>query len=250
MQKVCNTCKRTFPATIDYFTRRSDTKDGLAYQCKECSRAKSRKYYNENAKTFTEKKREWKKRNPKKVKEAARRYAETHPEVLREKAKRYRKRHPERIAKRDRQLKEQKPELINQRKRAWEAKNKERVNECRRQRLEERMQDKEFAARYRLDLGMAVAIWDSLNGKKNGRSWEELVGYTLNDLMKHLEGKFLPGMTWENRAKKGWHIDHIKPKSSFNYTLSEDPEFKECWALENLQPLWWIDNIRKGCKIS
>jgi hypothetical protein len=26
----------------------------------------------------------------------------------------------------------------------------------------------------------------------------------------------------------------------------EDPEFKECWALENLQPLEAMENIDKG----
>jgi hypothetical protein len=60
-------------------------------------------------------------------------------------------------------------------------------------------------------------------------------------------------MNWENwgRAEKGklkWNIDHRAPKSSFNFTSSEDKEFKECWALENLQPLEAIENIKKSDK--
>jgi hypothetical protein len=51
-------------------------------------------------------------------------------------------------------------------------------------------------------------------------------------------------MSWENRSE--WHIDHRRPVSSFNFLSVDDPEFLECWALSNLQPLWAADNIRKG----
>jgi len=43
-----------------------------------------------------------------------------------------------------------------------------------------------------------------------------------------------------------WHIDHIKPKSLFKYISPEDPEFQECWDLNNLQPLEKISNLKKG----
>ena len=49
-------------------------------------------------------------------------------------------------------------------------------------------------------------------------------------------------MTWDNYGE--WHVDHIRPIS--NFTLIDDPEFKECWALSNLQPLWSIDNFSKS----
>jgi len=49
-------------------------------------------------------------------------------------------------------------------------------------------------------------------------------------------------------CKTIWHIDHIRPISAFSFTVPEDPEFKECWALNNLQPLWAFDNLSKGGK--
>jgi hypothetical protein len=55
-------------------------------------------------------------------------------------------------------------------------------------------------------------------------------------------------MTWDNYGVFGWHIDHVRPKASFNFTSPDDEEFKQCWALENLQPLWWKDNITKSDK--
>ena len=105
-------------------------------------------------------------------------------------------------------------------------------------------------AKYKLDDNMSGAIWKALKGKKAGRKWEELVGYTVEDLIKHLESKFESWMNWNNygiyeEGKFKWHIDHIKPKSLFNYNGPEDDEFKKCWELENLQPLEAIENIKK-----
>lgn len=96
--------------------------------------------------------------------------------------------------------------------------------------------------RLRLDQRMARAVRSSLRnaGGKRGRSWESLVGYTLDDLRCHLESRFVDGMTWGNMGK--WHIDHVRPKASFTYSSAEDPAFRECWALDNLQPLWAHDN--------
>jgi len=92
---------------------------------------------------------------------------------------------------------------------------------------------------------MSNSIRRSLNDTAS--NWENMVGYTVEDLMKHLESLFEVGMTWENREE--WHIDHIIPLAYFNYTSPEDEDFKKCWALENLQPLWAYDNKSKNNKI-
>ena len=91
-------------------------------------------------------------------------------------------------------------------------------------------------------------LCESLHGIKNGRHWEDLVGYTVSELKNHLEKKFKKGMTWENYGQ--WHIDHKIPMSVFNYQRPEDIDFKKCWALENLQPLWRIENIKKSNKLT
>lgn len=100
---------------------------------------------------------------------------------------------------------------------------------------------------FRLRHNMCVAINRSLKAKgisKNGANWEKLVGYTRKELKIHIEKLFKNGMTWENRGK--WHIDHIVPVSFFKYNSTDDVEFKYCWSLNNLQPLWAEDNISKG----
>ena len=100
----------------------------------------------------------------------------------------------------------------------------------------------------RLSMRMRVAIGKALKGSKLNRKWSALVGYDATALKKHIEGRFLPGMGWDNYGQ--WHIDHITPKSKFNYNSADDPDFKKCWALSNLQPLWAEDNLRKNNKLA
>ena len=99
----------------------------------------------------------------------------------------------------------------------------------------------------RLRRRISNQIWWSLRGQKGGRSWETLVGYTLEQLKRHLERQFTKGMSWANMGQ--WHIDHILPVASFNIGSCDNPDFRACWALTNLRPLWGKENISKGAKI-
>ena len=108
---------------------------------------------------------------------------------------------------------------------------------------------RETDVKFNLNNRMRCRMWQSLrkrNLNKNNTSWFDITGYTIEDLCVHLESKFVDGMGWDNI--KLWHVDHIVPIASFNYTSIHDEEFKKCWALSNLQPLWGPDNLMKGCK--
>ena len=107
-----------------------------------------------------------------------------------------------------------------------------------------------ISPKYRLNDSISASIRYVLKSNKNGRHWETLVGYTLEQLIKHLEKQFKTGMTWENYGINGWHIDHKIPKSVFNFTKPEHRDFKRCWALSNLQPMWGVENISKSNKIA
>lgn len=109
---------------------------------------------------------------------------------------------------------------------------------------EGRIKNLQVYYKHRLSKVMSKRIRDCLKVGKKGNSWKELVDYTYNDLKTHLELQFQNGMSWDNYGK--WHIDHKRPVSSFNITSFECNDFKECWSLENLQPLWAIDNLKKG----
>lgn len=81
-------------------------------------------------------------------------------------------------------------------------------------------------------------------GSKHYSKFKEHVGCSYEQLVEHLESQFVEGMTWENYGLRGWHIDHIKPVCSFDHTDTD--EVRECWHYSNLQPLWAIDNWKKG----
>lgn len=100
---------------------------------------------------------------------------------------------------------------------------------------------------FRLRQSMSYLVWHCLVNGKEGYSWESTVGYTVNELKQHLEKHFQEGMSWDNYGK--WHIDHIIPVSFFQFKSSNDVEFKMCWRLENLQPLWAGDNLSKHDKL-
>jgi len=95
---------------------------------------------------------------------------------------------------------------------------------------------------------MSKAINRVLINGKSGQHWESFVDYTVEELKKHLEKRFLPGMSWKNRNL--WHIDHKIPIAVFNFEKPEDIDFKKCWALKNIRPLWAIENTKKGAKLN
>lgn len=96
----------------------------------------------------------------------------------------------------------------------------------------------------KVNRNMRRAVTRYIKEKKEGRRWATLVGYTLKELCEYLEKQFRKGMSWANYGK--WHIDHIIPISKFPFESFEDEGFKKAWSLNNLQPLWADENMKKG----
>lgn len=61
----------------------------------------------------------------------------------------------------------------------------------------------------------------------------------------YLQGQFLPSLQWDNYGKI-WEIDHVRPCASFD--LSDTAQQKECFNWSNTQPLFKLDNLRKGAQ--
>ena len=102
---------------------------------------------------------------------------------------------------------------------------------------------------YKLISNFRTAIYQVLkenNVDKNGHYFE-ILKYSPEELISHLEKQFKDGMTWDNYGE--WHVDHFIPISSFNIKEIGDSEFMKCWSLSNLQPMWGEENIRKSNKI-
>ncbi len=125
----------------------------------------------------------------------------------------------------------------------YRKKNRKRINKYVTERLKNSPQ-------LRVKHSVSALMWSRLKSRssnKGSKSTFDFLPYTLEELMQRLEDQFTKDMTWKNYGK--WHIDHIRPDSSFNYKSTEDKEFQDCWALSNLQPLWATDNLKKGNKI-
>ena len=125
-------------------------------------------------------------------------------------------------------------EKSNQIKANYKKRHKEKVDEYNREYMRRKRQDPYF----KLSRNISKALWAWLNGKKSFRHWENVLGYTAETLITHLESKFRDGMSWENYGPY-WHVDHIKP-------LSLCADLNEAWALSNLQPLLSKENLSKG----
>ena len=75
-------------------------------------------------------------------------------------------------------------------------------------------------------------------------SVKDLVGCSWPELIEHIESLWKPNMCWDNYGK--WHIDHIIPCKAFDFSNKE--EQLKCFKYTNLQPLWKIENLKKGTK--
>lgn len=95
-----------------------------------------------------------------------------------------------------------------------------------------------------LNMRLRVAIRKAMKGNKAGRSWERILGYTLDDLLQHFQRMLPKGYTMQDFHNGKLHIDHIVPKSTFD--LPDENELRAAWALPNLRPLPARDNMRKG----
>ncbi len=127
----------------------------------------------------------------------------------------------------------------------WRKKNPEKV-----QIITKRAHKKIYSTlKGKLNRNISRGIIHSLKkGLKNGRHWETLVNFTIDQLKTHLENLFKPGMTWKNYGTV-WEIDHKIPIAVYNFDISEHIDFKLCWSLKNLQPLGVKENQSKNAKV-
>jgi hypothetical protein len=128
----------------------------------------------------------------------------------------------------------------------WRENNREHVNKYARDYERKRRAED---PKYRLGVRTRTAVWQLLKerGVKKTNKTFDLLGYSIEELMIHLEALFAIGMTWDNYGE--WHVDHKIPMNSFQFESTDDIGFKECWKLSNLQPLWGPDNLSKGTKL-
>jgi hypothetical protein len=191
----------------------------------------------------------WRKDNPRKVQSYSKKWRDKNPEYMKE----YRKENLERlisyekeyyeenkiwISEKNKTYRKNNEDEIKKRKKIYYEKNKDIINKKQAKKIQ---QDIQLRIKHSLRNRTRLAI---KNGQKAGSAVRDL-GCSVEELKGHLEKKFRSGMTWDNYGE--WHIDHIKPLSSFNLTDRE--QFLRACHYTNLQPLWAEENLSKGAKI-
>ncbi len=242
-EKVCENCGKEFMPK-NRCTQR--------FCCSKCNEIKWRQ---ENPEKLKEDKRRWYQENKGGLKEKAKKHYQENKEKVKEYNKRYYLKNSKKLKEQTRKYREENPENIKetqkrnyQKHRVTRSKMKKKYNQIPEVKKRKNIQQRKnrLIPRNRINHSISTSIWQSLKGEKSGRHWEHLVGYTVTELMEHLEKQFDldPKISWKNYGFY-WHIHHIRPKSKFHFT-SYDKEFKECWALSNLMPLEDKENMSRG----
>jgi hypothetical protein len=229
--RVCTGCKIEKPATPEFFHAYKRSADGRRAVCKIC-RAKDNF---ENRDERSAKKKEHYRANRDRISAAARDYYAKNTEAQKEAA---RKRH---VRNADRN---------NKLKKVYHEKHRDRMLAIKREGGKQRFKelygkDRAFTIRHRLRSLMRI----TMTTNKGGRRMQEVLGYSYDELRSHLEERFTQGMTWERFLTGEIHIDHRIPVSYFKPEAYDCPEFRMCWSLTNLRPLWAAENISKADKL-
>jgi hypothetical protein len=142
---------------------------------------------------------------------------------------------------------------------AWRDANRQKLNASQRT-TEARVRHQKYHAikqttdpSYRVRRYLRKTLWYCLKvysqvGASKSASALGLVGCSIPDLIRHIEAQWTPGMSWDNYSFRGWHIDHIRPCASFDF--SNPSEQKKCFHFTNLQPLWATDNHKKSASLT
>lgn len=169
----------------------------------------NKQYYQKHQEKALEKAKEWQEQNPEKREEINRRYYRNHIKGYIERKKKFQEKNPD-----------------------------YRKNYIRRY--------QKANLKINLSHKIRTAIGISLKGNKKGKRWENLVGYTVGELIKRLKVTMPEGCNWSDYIKGKLHIDHIIPVRAFIFDKPEDKEFKQCWSLFNLRLSTKEENRKKN----
>lgn len=98
---------------------------------------------------------------------------------------------------------------------------------------------------YKLQKVLRSRLYEALKNEYKNTSAINLIGCSMQELIKHLEQQFTPEMNWSNYGDY-WEIDHIKQVNTFN--IKNVIEQQECFSYNNLRPLEKIENRKRPKK--
>ena len=235
--KVCSKCK--VEKELTEFSKNSRSKDGLRCNCKECNAVYKKLYHQKNRDKLVEYSKEYNKNNKDKSKEYS---------------KNYRKNNKNKISNYQKEYREKYKEEFKEKRFNYVIKNKEKISDYRLKNKKKyigysvKWKNKKIKEDYlfRFKLKTRSLIYKSFKRGQNNfikySRTEEILGCTMQEFVDFILLKLTEGMTLENYGE--WHLDHIIPMSS----AKTEEEVIKLNHYTNFQPLWAIDNFKKGNK--
>lgn len=264
--KICCTCK--LEKNVSDFSLCKTYKDGLKKQCKSCVKAYTDKtkeqrknrtsiYRALNAEKIKQEKHLYGIKNRDKLKEISKKYYHDHKDILLEKNRQWAKKIESKKLIKDYLIKNH--DLRLSKRRVYIEKNKEHITTKQKEyyynNREEKLKKIIAYAKMRKEKYPLIKVKEVLrlrilaafksNAIKKKTSTVLLLGCSVEEAKKHVENQFKEGMSWSNHGINTWHIDHIIPISS----AKTEEGLKKLFHYKNLQPLWAIDNLKKGKSI-
>lgn len=132
----------------------------------------------------------------------------------------------------------------------WKKNNPDKVKAHMNTEKRKRYERDYYINRYKNDINYKIKVVlrnrlrSALKNEFKSGSTIKNIGCSIEELKKHLESQFQPGMSWDNWSRNGWHIDHIRPLDDFD--LSNPDQVNKACHYSNLQPLWAEDNTSKN----
>lgn len=232
--KHCSSCREEKPKQDFYLSR--IRKDGLDYHCKTCRLQINQTYVDTH---------------PDRVKKQHALYYANNQEAILSKCSQQYEENRDAILSAGRVRYQNNKELVLMQHKAWRHLNPLYMKEYRkvnRDSLNAKVKDRfKRDPIWKMSCLLRVRLCHVLKQKAFRRTtkFSQYIGCTPEELRAHIEKQFQAGMTWGNHTLRGWHVDHIIPLDS----ASSIEELYERCHYTNLQPLWAMDNIRKGNKL-
>lgn len=225
--KKCCRCEKTKAASE--FQKDNRSKSGLTSACKDCENARGREKYLRTRDRVLKKQTERRSENPEKHRAQGKSWYERNKEKNLARTTKWRRNNPEKARAYTKK---------------WEAANPGSRLDRNRRRLR--------TPRGRIENAIRAGINKEIRSvDKRGNKTFDILGYSPTTLMRHLEKQFADGMSWDNygHGYGCWHIEHKIPVVAHNYDTPYDLDFKDCWSLKNLRPLWAEENWSKNDKL-
>ena len=226
--KTCSKCNKEFPATNEYFHKNKDHKDGLRTWCKICVKT----YQNDHKKIrkCLVCQDDLEPYSKKRCKKCQQNYTK---QCSKERDKSAKRKQQSKL--RTKKFHENNPNKLSE----YNKKYRERYNKWKNNKYKNNLN-------FKLQKLLRDRLYHALASNVKSQHTMELLGCSTEQLKVHIESQFKDGMGWDNWSIKGWHIDHIRPCSSFD--LSDPVQQKQCFHYSNLQPLWASENLKKNNK--